>query len=439
MTGTKTVTKKAMLVAVLLATFMAMLDASVVTLALPSIGGSLAGLQWVLDGYVVALATVMLTGGALGDRYGRKKAFLAGLVVFTLASAGCALAPDTGWLVAARVLQGAGASVLVPGGLSLIAQAFPDPRERARMLGIGGLVGGLGFVVGPLLGGPLTDAFGWRSIFLLNLPLGVVALVAGRRAIEESADPEHTALDPAGQVLAVAWTGLVVYAVIEAGHAGWADATVLCCLAAGLLCLAAFVAVERRSPRPMLPVALFRRAAFSVVNVASFVLGAASYGGYFLLSLYLQTVRGVSATEAGLWFLPMMSATALASVLTGRLPHRVSLLGGYALCTVALLALPVLDASTSYPVLVVLFVLLGAGMGLALPPTNLAAIGAAPRERSGIASATVNTARQTGTALGIAVLGTVASATADFAAGFVIAGVASAIVTVALATTVRAG
>ncbi|SDZ20759.1 drug resistance transporter, EmrB/QacA subfamily [Amycolatopsis xylanica] len=435
-----------MLAVLFLSTFMALLDSSVVTVALPaiqrSLGGPLSNLQWVLDGYTVALATVMLTTGTLGDRFGRKRVFLAGLAVFTIASACCAFAPGIGWLIAARILQGAAGSVLIPGGLSLMAQAYPDPGRRARVLGVWGMVGALAFVAGPLVGGPLTDAFGWPSIFLINLPLGALALGFGLRSLRESADPEHASLDPLGQVLAIAWTGLLVYAVIEAGHSGWSATGVLVCLPGAMACLAAFVWVESRSVRPMLPLSLFSNGRFAAITVASFVLGAGSYGSFFLLSLYLQTVRGVSATGAGVRFLPLVLASSVFSLLAGRWGGRVLVLG-YGLTGLALLACATITASTPYPVVAVLFAALGAGMGLALGPTNLAALAAVPRERSGVASATVNTARQTGTALGIAVLGAVVAAAGDFVGGlhisFVIAGTMTLAITVVLTLGPRRG
>ncbi|GAB3578174.1 hypothetical protein GCM10027445_44980 [Amycolatopsis endophytica] len=342
MTETKIVANRVLLAAVYLASFMALLDASVVTVALPTVqrdfGGPLANLQWVFDGYTLALATAMLSGGVLGDRFGRRRVFLAGLALFTVASLACALAPGIGWLVAARIVQGAAASVLIPGGLSLLAQAFSEPARRARALGLGAVIGGLAFVAGPLLGGPLTETFGWQSIFLINLPLGAVALVLGVRGITESADPSRPGLDPVGQVLAIAWTGLLVYAVIEAGHAGWSAPRVVGCLAAAAVCLAAFLVAESRGRSPMLPLTFFRDGDFAVVNLASFVLGAASYGGFFLLSLYLQGPRGASATEAGLWFLPLVLATSAMGAVSGRVSRRIGLLAGYPLCAAGLRA-----------------------------------------------------------------------------------------------------
>ncbi|WP_158884406.1 MFS transporter [Amycolatopsis anabasis] len=453
MTQTETITNKRgsalLLTALFLGTFMALLDVSIVTIALPSLRDELRAplsqLQWIIDGYTVALAALMLTGGALADRFGRKRVFLTGLTAFTLASLACALSGGAGWLIAARAVQGAAASVVTPGAMSLIAQSFPEPARRARVLGLWSTVASLAFVLGPLVGGPLTETFGWQSIFLLNLPLGLFAVLLGLRHLPESADPAHASLDPAGQVLGIAWIGALTYAVISAGHAGLTSAGTLAALAVAAGALAAFVVVELRQRHPMLPIRLLGRPEFGVVNVASFVLGFGTFGAFFLLSLYLQTARGASPSEAGLQFLPYVLANSATALITGRLVARFGprpvLLAGYVLLSAAPLAMLVLTTTTPYPVVAALFVLTGAGICLAGVPTNALALHAVPRERSGTASATVNAARQTGSALGIAALGALLATGADFVDGLhralLVAGIVTLAVTVLTALTLR--
>lgn len=411
-----------LLVAAFMGTFIALLDPTIVNVAAPSVqadlGTDLAGLQWMVDGFALTLAAFMLSGGSLGDRYGRKRVFLGGVGVFVVASVICAVAPDLGVLVAGRCLQGAAAAVIVPGALSLIGQAVPDPRGRARVMGYWGMSGALAVITGPLLGGVLVDTMGWPSIFLVNVPVGLVAIVIGLRAIPESADPEHAALDPAGQFLAIVALGSLSYGVIEARGHGWGSWLTVGSLAGAVLAAVQLVAVERRVARPLLPVGLFGDARFTVTNVASVALGFAANGAFFLLSaLYLQQMRGNSATETGVMLLPMTLAVLPSALLAGRLtashgPWRPMFIG-YVLTGASLAGMAVFDASTSYPVLAVLFVVAGIGQGLAITPAAAAVLEIVPRERSGIAAATVNTARQVGTALGVAVLGTIVAESAE--------------------------
>jgi len=403
---------------VFLGTFMSLLDVSVVNVALPAmqhdLGAGFSTVQWVVDSYTLCLSALILSGGSLGDRYGRKRLFLTGLTIFTVGSLLCAVAPTTTLLILGRLVQGVGAAAVAPGALSLLVQGFPDRQQQARMIGMWGACVALAIVVGPLVGGVLTDAFGWPAIFLINLPLGVVAIVAGRRGIVESADPEHAGADPAGQVLGIVWLAALTYAVLEAGHRGWDSPLILALLGVAAVGLVAFVAVERRQPRPMLPAALFARPRFAVVTFASFVLGFGAYGSFYLLSLFLQQVQGASAAATGMRFLPYSLGIAVGSVVGGRLGARLGgdriMLTGYTMIGVGLLSLLTVGPATGYGLIAVLFVLLGVGMGLAITTTNSAGVTAVGRERSGTAAATVNAARQTGTALGIAALGAIVNA-----------------------------
>ncbi|MER5546055.1 MFS transporter [Streptomyces sp. NPDC002589] len=410
-----------LLTAVFLGTFMALLDMSVVNVALPAMQSRLhariTDIQWVVDGYTLCLSAFMLTGGALGDRFGRKKVFLTGLALFTLSSVLCAVAHSTTTLVFGRLLQGTGASTITPGALSLLAQGFPDQAKRARMIGLWGACSALAVVLGPLLGGALTDSVGWPAIFLINVPLGLIALTAGIKGITESADPKHAATDPVGQILGIVWLAALTYAVNEAGRDGWTATPNQVLFAVAAIAFLAFVAVERRVPRAMLPVALFSNQRFVITNIASFMLGFGGYGTFYLLSLYLQQVQGTSAAMTGVKFLPYSAAIAIGSTqagkLTARFGPRCVMVAGYGLVSAGLLGLVTLTPTTGYGQVGLLFAVLGLGMGLGIVPTNAAAMAAVPRERSGAAASTVNATRQVGTALGIAVLGSLLNARAE--------------------------
>jgi EmrB/QacA subfamily drug resistance transporter len=410
--------QRALLGAVFAGTFIALLDATIVTVALPDMQADLhagiTGAQWIVDAYAVCLAAFTLSGGALGDRYGRRRSFLLGLAAFLAGSLICALAGEIGVLITGRIVQGVAAALVVPGAMSIIGQAVPDPVRRARILGLWGMSAGLAVLSGPILGGVLVTAFGWPAIFLVNLPIGAVAIAAGLRAIPESADPEHAALDPAGQLLGITALGLLTYAVIETHRYGWGSATTAVLLGLAALAFAAFVTVEIRSARPMLPVKLFAGRGFVTVTAASAALGFGANGAFVLLSLYLQQAQGHSALRTGLLFIPMTFGVLPASAVAGRLTAawgaRPPMLIGYTVVGLSLLGLSTLDVDRGYLITGALFVANGLGQGLAIAPASAAILELAPRQRSGIASATLNTARQTGTAVGIATLGAILSA-----------------------------
>ncbi|MGI5129894.1 DHA2 family efflux MFS transporter permease subunit [Pseudonocardia sp. CA-107938] len=411
-------------------TFMALLDTTIVAVALPSLRADLhtdtAGAQWIVNAFTLCLAAFMLSGGALGDRYGRKRCFLTGLAVFLAGSAVCALAGDLAVMIAGRALQGIGAAVVVPGALSLLAQAEPDPGRRARLLGQWGMVASLAVLAGPVLGGLLIRGFGWPAVFLVNLPIGLAAWWLGARRITESADPAHAALDPVGQVFGIAALGLLSYGIIGVADHGWTSPATLTVFAAALLAIAAFVAVERRVQHPMLPVGLFRDARFTILTVASVVLGFGANGAFVLLSLYLQEAQQHSPLVTGLLIAPLglavIPAARLAGTLTGRYGPRLPMLLGYGLTGASLLGLMTLEPDQPYLVLGALLLLNGFGQGLAISPAAAGVLALVPRQRSGLASATVSTARSVGTVLGIAVLGTVLAGHLTVGAPEVLAG-----------------
>jgi len=400
--------------AVYLGSCMATLAISIVTVALPAIqigfGADLAGLQWVVGAYALSLSAFMLSAGPIGDRYGRKRAWLSGVVLFTLGSAIAAAAPSLAVLIAGCALQGLAGALVIPGALSVLTQAFPDPTARAHVIGGWSSFSAVSLILGPMIGGVLVDTVDWRSVFLINLPVGALAFGFGLHGISESADPDHAALDPAGQILSAVCLGALTYALIAAGG-GWATPATLIGFGIAAAALLLFVAVERRAARPLVPVDLFRDLAFAAVNFASFALGFSGYSSLFLFSLFLQQAQGWSASEAGGGMAPVFAVTAIVSLLFGRLATRFGLRGlmivGYVLLGIAMLMMSSFTATTPYTVVAPLFALLGAGMGLAVPATGAATMAVAPRERSGVASATMNALRQSGMTISVALLGTV--------------------------------
>jgi len=374
----------ALVAAIYLGTFIASLDISIVNLALPTLqyalDTDLAGLQWVVDAYALCLSAFMLSSGPLSDRYGRKLTWLLGVGLFSFGSLLCALATSLPLLLFGRAVQGIAGALLIPGALSILTQAFHDPGQRAQVIGGWTSFSALSLILGPLLGGLLV---------------------------------EHAAFDPLGQLLSVVWLGALTYALIAAGEGGWLSPTAWPALLLAGVGLLGFLFVERRTARPLLPLGLFRQAGFAVCNLASFVLGFSGYASLFFLSLFFQQVQGASAQQAGFYLAPQFLAMGALSMLFGRLqrhvPLRRLLVLGYLVIGLAMLALAACGTGTAYPWVGLLLVALGLGMGLAVPGTGLAVMASVARERSGMASATMNTLRQAGMAVGIALLGALLS------------------------------
>jgi MFS transporter, DHA2 family, methylenomycin A resistance protein len=418
------------LIAVALGYFMVILDATAVNLALPAIrqqlGGGVTGLQWVLDGYTLAFAALLLSAGVTGDRFGPRRVFLAGLALFTAASAGCALAPDLGVLVGIRLVQGVGAALLVPTSLALLQASYPDRAMRARAVGLWGGVGGLAAASGPVLGGALTTAVSWRLVFAINVPVGVFAwwltrrpVLAGGVAAPDGVPDRHG--DPAGQLTAIVALTALTGGLIEAGPHGWASWPVLGGLTVAALAAAAFVATAHRVSSPMLPLPLLRRPTLSAGSTVGLLINLGFYGQLFAYSLYLQQVRDFSPLIAGLALLPEACAVPVASVLSGRLtshsgPRR-TMVAGLALGSAGLFALLVSGPGTPYWVLPAPMLATGAGMALTMPAATTAVLDAAPASRGGAAAGLLNTARQVGSALGVAVAGSLLASRAGFLPG----------------------
>lgn len=374
------------------------------------------------------LAVLLMLAGSTADRIGRKKVFMAGLVVFTIGSLLCSLAPNLELLVAARMVQAVGGSMLNPVAMSIITNTFTDPRERARAIGVWGAVVGISMAAGPLLGGLLVESVGWRSIFWLNLPIGLVALLATLRYVPESRAPKARRPDPVGQLLVIALFGPLTYAIIEAPEAG--ASTSLPFAAVSLAALIGLLRYEPRRAEPLVDLRFFRSVPFSGATVVAVAAFAALGGFLFLSTLYLQNVRGLDALHAGLWMLPMAVPMFLCAPLSGRLvgsrgPRLPLLISGAAITTSGLL-FAVFEAETSDVTLFLGYVLFGVGFGFVNAPITNTAVSGMPRGQAGVAAAVASTSRQLGQTLGVAVIGAVLAAgvsTSAYRATFVSAAV----------------
>jgi DHA2 family methylenomycin A resistance protein-like MFS transporter len=414
-TARRASTRGVVLVVMCVGYFLVLLDVTVVNVALPSIGKDLGagvgGLQWVVDGYAIALASLMLAGGTIGDLHGHKRVVLTGLAIFGVASLGCGLAPSAAVLVGFRVLQGVGAALLLPGTLAVIAHAFPERGEQARAIGIWAGIGSMALPAGPLLGGALVDGIGWRAVFFVNVPIVAAALAGAFAVVRESTDPHGRRLDVAGVALGALTLAAIIFAIIEAGHGG-RIATVAIAGVVGVSALGAFLAVERAKDEPMLPLELFRRADFSAANAIAGAMNLGTLGLLFVLTLYLQRVQGRSALEAGLAVIPLFAPLSILAPFAGRLTARVGskwpMAAGLATSAAGVALLTGVGAYASFLTLLPALLLWGIGMGVLTPAVVAAAVGAVPGERAGLGSAVNNTARQAGGAIGIAACGALA-------------------------------
>ncbi|MGW0672185.1 MFS transporter [Streptomyces sp. NPDC002746] len=425
--------------------FMVLLDNTIVGAALPDmqhrLHTELTGLQWIVDAYVLLVAMLLLTCGVFADRFGRKRVYLTGVVVFTAASLVCALAPSVSWLITGRVLQGIGAAALAPASLALLAAAYPVPQERMKAIGLWAGLSGIGLAAGPVAGGVLTQAFGWPAIFLVNLPFGVGLLLVGLRRLDESRNPNAPAIDIPGTVLSVLAVGVLTYGLIEGGARGWTSPEILACFAAAVVFLAAFIAVEARRIAPMLSLRLFKQRLFTVSNTAMVVVGFALMGSSFFFSQFFVYVQGSSILRAGLQTLPQSLAMIVVSPYAGRLAarygFRVVVTTGLALAGLGLMALGTVHADTGYENVWWRLALAGTGFALAMSPLTGAAIQAVSPQEGGLASGVSSTTRQIGAVFGVAVLGAIVrsrqSGGATFESGLNSAFLAAGIVTLVTA------
>jgi EmrB/QacA subfamily drug resistance transporter len=404
------------------ALFMVVLDNLVVTTALPSIrtdlGGGLQALEWTVNAYTLTFAVLLLTGAALGDRFGRRRMFVIGLALFTAASAAAALAPTTGALIAARALQGAGAAIVTPLTLTLLASAFPS-EKRGLAIGAWSGISGLGVALGPLVGGAVVDGISWQWIFWLNVPIGLALAPLAWRKLAESYGPADR-LDLPG--LALGGVGLlgIVFGIVRGAEHGWTSPTVLGSLVAGAVLLAAFVAWELRARAPMLPMRFFRSRAFAASNGVSFAMYFGVFGSIFLLAQFFQVTQGLSPLEAGLrtlpWTIMPMFVAPVAGLLSDRIGSRPLMATGLALQAIAIGWLASVSTPTvPYSELVIPFILAGTGMALVFAPTANAVLAAVRPEEAGQASGATNAIREVGGTLGVAVLASVFAANGSYA------------------------
>jgi MFS transporter, DHA2 family, methylenomycin A resistance protein len=389
------------------------LDVSVVNVAVKAIGADLGGgvsdLQWVVSAYTVAFAALILTAGTLGDRLGAKRLFIAGFVVFTLASAACGLAPSLPVLIASRAVQGVGAAMLAPSSLTLLNHTFTEPGEKARAIGLYLAGASTALAGGPLVAGVLTATLGWRSIFFINAPIGVVGILLTVRYATETSQSRERPIDLPGQLAVIVALVALAGATIEGGVHGFTSPGVLAAYAIALLTATAFLLLEGRRKRVMLPLTLFRSADFSSATAIGLAVNTAFYGLIFVLSLFFQRGQHLTALQTGFAFAPSTIAVATANILAGRADKRFGprlvMIGGAALIAIALAGLLGVDTTSSYASMVIQLVLLGFGLGSLVPAVTAAMLASVDRNQSGLASGTLNSARQMGSVIGVSLFG----------------------------------
>jgi MFS transporter, DHA2 family, methylenomycin A resistance protein len=401
------------------------LDVSIVNVAIKSIGsglgGGVSGLQWVVNAYTIAFAACILTAGSIADRIGARRLFVGGFVLFMASSAACGLAPGLGVLIGARGVQGLAAALLVPSSLALLSHAYTDDRARTHAIGIYLAGASTALSGGPLIGGALIAAIGWRAIFFINVPVAVCGIVLTLRFANETTRSAARGVDVPGQIAAIATLVLIVGATIEGGVHGFTAPGVLAAYAVGLGCGCAFVAIEARGRSPMLPLSLFRSRRFSVSSLAGLLINIAFYGLIFVISLYFQRVQGLSPLATGFALAPVMIGITASNVASGWLQHRfgptrVMAVGA---CGLAAACAGMLGAGphTAYAAIVVQLTVLGAGTGVVVPTLTSQVLSSVPRSRSGVAGGTLNTLRQTGSAVGVALFGSLLAGGDGFVPG----------------------
>jgi EmrB/QacA subfamily drug resistance transporter len=401
------------------------LDTTIVNVALPSIRASLhasvSGLQWTIDAYTLVLASLLMLAGSTADRIGRKRIFRAGLVVFSLGSLLCGLAPTLELLIAARVLQAIGGSMLNPVAMSIVRNVFDDPRERAQAIGLWGAVFGLSMALGPVVGGALVDSVGWRAVFFVNVPIGAIAFVLTTAFVPRSRAAHPRRLDPIGQLLVIAALASLTYAIIEAPGAGWTSAETLGLFGFSLACFVGLVLYELRRQEPLLEMRFFCSAPFSGASTIAVCAFAAQGGFLFLNTLYLQGVRHFSPLHAGLYMLPMAGMVLVFAPVSGRLVGRrgarPSLVIAGAALVVASLMLTGLEPHSTTSYLLIAYFVFGLGSGLINPPITNTAVSGMPPSQAGVAAAIASTSRQVGMTLGVAVIGAISGGTISGAIG----------------------
>jgi EmrB/QacA subfamily drug resistance transporter len=438
--------------------FIVGLDSTIVNVALPDIGrdfhATVSGLQWTIDAYTLVLAALLMLSGSTADRLGRRRVFQIGLGLFTIGSLLCSLAPGLGWLVAFRMLQAVGGSMLNPVAMSIITNTFTKPSERARAIGVWGGVFGLSMAMGPVVGGALVDSVGWRGVFWVNIPVGIAAILFTALFVPESKAARARRFDPIGQVLIIAMLGSLTYGIIEGPSYGWGSARILAFFAVTVIAVIAFLCYEPRRADPLIDIRFFRSLPFSGATLTAVSAMSALGGFLFLITLYLQDVRGYRPLIAGLFLLPMAAAMAVSAPLAGRMLARSGaraplLIAGTGITAGGIL-LTQLTNSSAPAYLVLAFFVFGIGMGFVNAPITNSAVSGMPRSQAGVASGIASTSRQVGSSLGVAVMGSVLAAnlhgsmTAGFAAAtrpgwWIVAAAGVVVIVLALITTSRSG
>lgn len=391
------------------------MDATIVNVALPTIGRelrtSVSELQWTVDAYTLALASFLLLSGSTADRFGRRRVFQTGLLVFSLGSLLCSLAPNISFLVFARVVQGLGGSMLNPVAMSIITNTFTDKKERARAVGVWGAVVGVSMAFGPLVGGALTESVGWRAVFWVNIPIGIAAIILTAVFVPESRAARARKFDPLGQLLVLLALVALVYGLIEAPAAGWGSPRIVALFAVAAAAVVVLIWHEGRTPEPFIDMRFFRSVPFTSATLTA-VLGFSSWGAFlFINALYLQDVRGLSPLHTGLYMLPLALATLVFSLLSGRLVGRFgtrpSLVSAGLLLTASGVSMTFLSVHTSNAVLFGSYILFGLGFGMLNTPITTTAVSGMPLSQAGVAAGLASTSRQAGISLGVALAGTV--------------------------------
>jgi EmrB/QacA subfamily drug resistance transporter len=438
-----------------LSLFIVSLDVTIVNIALPAVRtdlhASVSGLQWTLDAYTLVLASLLILSGSIADRVGRRRIFQTGLVLFTLGSLLCSVAPSLGWLIAFRAVQAVGGSMLNPVAMSIITNTFTEPRDRARAIGVWGAVVGFSMALGPLVGGVLVDSLGWRSIFWVNVPVGIAAIVLAAVFVPESKAPHARRFDPVGQVLVFLLLASVTYGIIEGPSAGWQSAEILGCFGVGALALVALLSYEPRREEPLLDLRFFRSVPFSGATVIAVSAFGGLAGFLFLNTIYLQETRGLSPLHAGLYTLPTALMMAVFAPLSGRLVGsrgtRLPLVLAGIGFVLGILPMTRLTADTPVWQLMISYLVFGFGFGMVNAPITNTAVSGMPRSQAGVAAAIASTSRQVGSALGVAVIGAAvatgatgggaAFATASHVGWWIIVGLGVVVLALGLITTGR--
>lgn len=423
------------------------LDVTIVNTALDAmgraLGGDVAELQWVVSAYTIAFAAFILTAGALGDRIGAKRVFMAGFAIFTASSLACALSPDAAVLIGARLVQGLAAAILVPNSLALLNHAYADDRARGRAVAVWAAGASLALTAGPFVGGALITLVGWRAIFLVNLPIGLAGLWLSWRYASETTRAHSREIDLPGQLAAIGALGALAGAIIEGGALGWGHPAVMIAFVGAAVLAALFVWRESRAAQPMLPLSLFRHSLFALTSLVGLLVNVAVYGLIFVLSLYFQRINGLSAWWTGLAFVPMMGAVLPVNLLAPRLAERTgpcpTIAVGACVSALGCLGLLWIAPDTSYWMICAQMIAISGGLGLLVPPLTSTLLGSVEKARSGIAAGVLNATRQTGSVLGVALFGSLIAGAGAFMDGLYLSLIISAAVLLLAAAVIGLG